>query len=169
MLIEPDQDLTIDLIGIYDFSNTPNAGIIDGNAQTLQPIYGQYAGYNFANTRLQSSYYVLEGNVSYRFEDSITATSSTSFSHFAAHETSDDTTIFQPALGSLGPLFDFPGIVAPTTKTVTEEFRLASPSNDQFEWLGGFFYDHEGQQLSGRHQRRLYRGHAARCARPRRQ
>jgi outer membrane receptor protein involved in Fe transport len=86
---------------------------------------------------------VYEGTVRYEFSDGMTATSTSSYSRFAVSELADDTSTFQPALGALGSLLEFPGAVAPTTSKYTQELRLASASNGHFEWLGGLFFDRE--------------------------
>jgi iron complex outermembrane receptor protein len=151
LLIKPISNLSIDLIAFTDTSVAPHVGVIDGNPQTLQPIYGQYAGYDFVHAFARSSYCVYEGTLRYELSNGITATSATSYSRFAVNEQADDTTLFQPALGPfLGPRLEFSGPVSPTTLKYTEELRLASPSNDHFEWLAGMFFDRENSNyLSG--------------------
>jgi outer membrane receptor protein involved in Fe transport len=151
LMIKPADNLTVDLVAFFDRSDTPHLGVVTGNAVTLQPTYGQYAGYDYVDGFARSHYEVYEGNILYQFPDGITATSTTSYSNFAVKELADDTTVFQPALGPfLGPLLEFSGPVAPTTNKITEEFRLASPENHHFEWLAGLFYDHEDSDyLSG--------------------
>jgi iron complex outermembrane receptor protein len=144
LLIKPISNLSIDLIAFTDTSVSPHVGVIDGNPQTLQPTYGQYAGYDFVNAFASSSYSIYEATVRYEFANGITATSTTSYSHFAVNEQADDTSTFQPALGPvLGPLLEFSGPVQPTTLKYTEELRVASPSSDHFEWLAGIFFDRD--------------------------
>jgi outer membrane receptor protein involved in Fe transport len=144
LMLRPTDALKVDVIAMTDFSNTPHVGVVDGNAQTLQPIYGQYAGFNYVDGFAKSNYQVYQGNIVYTLPDGISITSSTSYSIFKVNELADDTTVFATAFGPfLGPLFEFSGAVTPTTRKVTEEFRIASPSNNKFEWLAGFFYDHE--------------------------
>jgi outer membrane receptor protein involved in Fe transport len=151
LLIKPISNLSIDLIAFTDTSVKPHMGVIDGNPQTLQPTYGQYAGYDYANSFADSSYSICEAILRYEFANGITATSASSYSHFAVNEQADDTASFQPALGPfLGPLLEFSGPVSPTTVKYTEEFRVASPSSDRFEWLAGMFFDRENSNyLSG--------------------
>ena len=151
LLIKPVSNFSIDLIAFTDTSVQPNLGVIDGNPQTLQPTYGQYAGYDYEHAFASSSYSIYEATLKYELANGITATSTTSYSHFAVSEQADDTTLFQPALGPvLGPLLEFSGPVSPTTQKYTEEFRLASSSNDHFEWLAGMFFDRENSNyLSG--------------------
>ncbi|HEY3813588.1 MAG TPA: TonB-dependent receptor [Caulobacteraceae bacterium] len=144
LMIKPIDDLTIDLIAFTDSNKIKNSGLVLGDAVTLQPLYGQYAGYDYVNQHASTSYQVFEGVVKYRLPNGITASSTTSYSKFSVDEVSDDTTIFQPALGAfLGSILEFPGIVAPTTKKVTEEVRLESPTGDRLEWLVGGFFDLE--------------------------
>jgi outer membrane receptor protein involved in Fe transport len=150
LLIRPIDDLSIDLIALTDSSRTPRTGLVEGNAVTLVPTYGQYSGYDYVIGSLRSTYSLFEGNIHFNFANGMTATSTSSYSRFAVQELADDTTFFQPALGALGPLLEFRGPVSPTTQKYTQEFRLASATNNQFEWLVGAFYDHErSDYLSG--------------------
>jgi iron complex outermembrane receptor protein len=150
LLIRPVDELSIDLIALTDSSRTPRTGSVEGNATTLVPTYGQYSGYDYVIGSLQSTYSLFEGNIHYNFPNGMTATSTSSYSRFAVREIADDTTFFQPALGALGSLLEFIGPVDPTTQKYTQEFRLASPTNNHFEWLVGAFYDHErSNYLSG--------------------
>ena len=154
LMLKPTDALTVDLVAFFDRSDTPHLGVVDGNAVTLQPNHGPYAGYDFVDGFARSHYEVYEGNIRYQFADGITATSSTSYSIFSVNELADDTSVFQPAFaGFLGPFaadFEFAGPVAPSTKKFTEELRLELPANHHFEWLAGFFYDHENSDyLSG--------------------
>jgi outer membrane receptor protein involved in Fe transport len=142
--INPTDRLSIDLIAFTDTSAVPHVGQVDGNAQTLLPVYGRYSGYDYVNAYARSSYNIYEGNIRYEFANGITATSITSYSRFAVNEVGDDTTLFAPAFGPvLGPLLEFSGPVQPTTRKYTEELRVASPSNDHFEWLVGGFFDRD--------------------------
>lgn len=151
LLIKPTENLTINLVAVLDDSNVPHIGVVTGNAVTLKPTYGPYAGFDYVDGYSKSSYSLFEANIRYELPDGITATSTTSWSRLAIRELADDTSSFQPAFGAfLGPLFEFAGPVEPTTKRLTEEFRIASPSNHNFEWLAGLFYDHEDSDyLSG--------------------
>lgn len=143
LMIKPTEGLTVDLIAITDFSNTPHVGQIDGDSDTLKPVYGQYAGYDYVDGYARSQYQVYEGDIRYSWPNGMTATSTTSYSVFKVSELADDTSTFAPAFGPLGSLFEFAGPVHPTTRKLTQEFRLASPSDSRFEWLVGAFYDHE--------------------------
>jgi len=103
-----------------------------------------HAGFDYVAAFARSSYNIYEGTVRYEFANGITATSTSSYSHFAVNELADDTTIFAPAFGPvLGPLFEFSGPVQPTTRKYTQELRVASPTSDHFEWLAGGFFDQE--------------------------
>ncbi len=141
--LKPVDVLTVDLIAITDHSSTPHVGVVTGNAQTLQPRYGQYAGYDYVDSHTTSNYDVYQGNVRYRLPNGMTATSTTSYSIYEANELADDTVPFQPAFGALGALFEFPSTVKPTTKRFTEELRLASPQGERFDWLVGAYFDRE--------------------------
>jgi outer membrane receptor protein involved in Fe transport len=148
--IKPNGAWTIDLVAVYDHSDVPHVGVITGSAQTLQPTYNRHAGYDYVDGYADSTYDIFEGNIKYEFENGITASSTTAWSHFAVKELADDTATFAPAFGPLGSLFEFAGPVQPTTNKLTEELRLASPSSDRFEWMVGFYYDHEDSNyLSG--------------------
>jgi len=141
--LKPVDELTVDLIAITDHSTTPHVGVVTGNAQTLQPTYGQYAGFDYVDSHTSSNYDVYQGNVRYRLPGGMTATSTTSYSIYEANERADDTTVFQTAFGPLGSLFEFPSSVKPTTKRFTEELRLASPQGEKFDWLVGAYFDRE--------------------------
>ena len=105
LLIQPTADFSIDLAAFVDHTDTPNIGVVDGNAKTLQPIYGPEAGFDFVHGFAKADATVFEGTAKYNFPDGIVASSTTSYSRFAVNELADDTTIFQPAFeGFLGPL-----------------------------------------------------------------
>lgn len=144
LLIEPNDQWKIDLIALLDSSDTPHTGVVTGNAVTLQPTYGRYSGFDYSDGFAKSYYAMYVANIRYAFTNGITVTSTTSRSRFSVNEYSDYTTIYQPAFGAvLGPLFEFAGPVQPTTRRLTEELRVASPSGTRFEWLGGLYFDHE--------------------------
>lgn len=144
LLIRPTDNLSIDAILVVDHSDVPHIGTIDGNAVTLEPIYGDRAGFNYVDGFARSNYALFEGNIRYELPNGISITSTTSLSRLAVNELADDTNVFAPAFGPfLGPLLEWAGPVKPTTRKGTEEIRIASPSNHHFEWLLGGFYDHE--------------------------
>jgi iron complex outermembrane receptor protein len=156
LMLKPTEALTVDLIAITDRSDTPHTGLVTGNAVTLQPTYGQYAGYDYIDGNAHSNYSLFEGNIRYHLPDGITATSTTSYSQVRVNEVADDTTVFQPAITAaltpsvgaatahfIGFNFQWAGPVKPKTDRFTEEVRLTSPSGEKFEWLAGLYYDKE--------------------------
>jgi outer membrane receptor protein involved in Fe transport len=141
--VKPVDALTIDLVAFADESDAPHLGTIDGNAQTLQPTYDEYSGYDAVDGFSRSKYTVVEGTVNYDFANGLALTSTSSYSDFKVNLLADDTAIFKPALGALGSLLQFAGPVSPKTEKFTQELRLTSPANGHFEWLTGVFYDRE--------------------------
>jgi len=70
--------------------------------------------------------------------------SATSYSDQQTVSVQDATLTYQPIYATLG----FPASLSAfdlnlENKKYTQEFRLASPSNQKLEWLAGTFYDHE--------------------------
>lgn len=150
LMVKPTDNLQLDAILIVDHSDTPHIGTIDGDPNTLQPIYGDRAGFNYVDGFARSNYAMFEGNIRYELPNGISITSTTSLSRLAVNELADDTNVFQPALfpslGALTRLFEWEGPVKPTTRKGTEEIRIASPENHHFEWLVGAFYDRENSE-----------------------
>ncbi|WP_129778338.1 TonB-dependent receptor [Peristeroidobacter soli] len=152
--IKPSDPLTIDLTAFVDESNTPHVGTVDGNAQTLQPIYGEFAGFNYVDGFRRSTYTVTEATVNYDFANGMTLTSATSNSRFKVSMLSDYTTIYVPAFvpsfGALASLLQAAGPVAPSTERFTQELRLASAPSEKFEWMTGLYYtDEDNRYVSG--------------------
>ncbi len=144
LFLTPTDNLALAFSALYGKNETPRTGNITGNAQTLQPTYGAYAGYNDLIGRTSSKYTLYSAKIDYYLPHGATFTSITGWSNFQADLFSDLSSTFQPALGPvLGPLLEFSGVTNPDTDRFTQEIRLTSASSDILEWQVGAFYNRE--------------------------
>lgn len=152
--IKPSDPLSIDLTALVGETRIPHVGNIDGNAQTLQPIYDEFKGYVYFDGSVRTNYTVTQGAVNYDFANGMSLNSATSYSKFKVDMLSDYTSIYQvafiPIFGALASQLQAFGPVTPETKRFTQELRLTSAPSEKFEWLAGLFYtDEDSHYLSG--------------------
>ncbi|HMN46488.1 MAG TPA: TonB-dependent receptor [Povalibacter sp.] len=142
-LYSPSDAFSLRLTAIMQNIRTQASSTAESNANTLDTLYG----------RLSQSQFVPEHtNVDYRLYNATldfdlgfaTLTSSTSYNEFDSPFRSDLTTQYSPLVAAITEL-DNELLQDQTTAydKVTQEFRLASPDSDAFEWLVGAYYTRE--------------------------
>ncbi len=117
-------------------------GDVESNANTLRTLYGRPTQSQFVPEFTDFDYRVYNAKLDFDLGFA-TLTSSTSYNELESPFRSDLTTQFSAAVAPLiGPNELLQNQVTQYDK-VTQELRLASPSNDTFEWLVGAYYTKE--------------------------
>ena len=130
-------------------SDSTNAIIID--PRTRQPLYGEYGQRHTAPSEGANELELYSATINRSFgEGGPTLTSATSYSKTTLAGVSDLYNFFEALLR-----LPIPTAVSENSfpvKQFTQEVRLASDKNGQFEWLIGGYYQHEhGEPLSRYH------------------
>lgn len=147
VLFKPSEPLTIRLTAIAQQIKSDASSLVDVRPSNLKPINGKYRQTIFFREPNELQYRVYNGVVDYDFGFA-SLLSSTSFGKNDQTFRSDLTSAF----GSLVNLFF--GALNPNpfglyqdqetnVSKFTQEVRLASPSDDRFEWMVGGYYTHE--------------------------
>lgn len=165
LLFQPVDALQIRLTAFAQNLNSDGSSSFDADPDTLKGLYGGFVQSVYQPEPTKVKYRVYSGTIDYDMGFA-NFFSSTSYSTFSEKFQTDfsallATTInllanFGPDVPLLGLPPEFiiadPAVTRPlgvqlfqTTGTdkFTQEFRLASPSNDSIEWLVGLFYTHE--------------------------
>ncbi len=147
VLFKPTEPLTIRLTAIAQQIKSDASSLVDVRPNNLKPVDGKYRQTLFFREPNKLAYRVYNGVVDYDFGFA-SLLSSTSFGKNNQTFRSDLT----PAFGNLvnaifGALNPNPfGLFQDQETNVskfTQEVRLASPSNDRFEWMVGGYYTRE--------------------------
>ncbi len=145
-LWRPNETFSLHLTAVLQDINTQGSTTVESDPNTLKTLY---------STESQSRYVPEFTDVKYRVYNatadikvgSATLTSSTSYNKFDSPFRSDLTFQFSPLLvGLIGPN-EFLETQTTGYDKVTQELRLASPTNNRFEWLVGGYYTHETGEL----------------------
>ena len=159
LLWRPTNDVSVEASAIYQNNHSDNQNYVALDTVTQQPIAGQLTNINtraepFTQT-LQLYDLTLNWNLHWA-----QLTSVSSYQKFN-NDTLEDLTDY---IGRYLDLFGLPAPGGPGTNQsdlaekfglskFTQEVRLASPSGQKLEWLGGFFYTHEDasnhEQING--------------------
>jgi iron complex outermembrane receptor protein len=163
VLVQPVEPLTIRLTAYAQNLNTHASNAVEVDPDNLEPINGKFGQTGFIPEFNHIKYRIYNATVDYDLGFA-NLTSATSYGKLHQSFRLDATTGFAAAFNSLfGPLNPFPngfpafGIPAPISpdffgvledevvglKKFTQEIRLASPSNDKFEWMIGGYYTKE--------------------------
>ena len=159
LLFQPVEPLTIRLTAFLQNLNTHGAHAVEVDPDTLEPTNGEFGETIFIPQFHHIKYRIYNATVDYDFGFA-NLTSATSYGKLNQQFRLDATIPFAAAFNTIfGPLNPAPGILLPemitdqpfgvlqdqTTglKKFTQEIRLASPSNDKFEWMVGGFYTKE--------------------------
>jgi outer membrane receptor protein involved in Fe transport len=118
-----------------DVSFVPSPVSASGQAIGLSPLFGPYQQSRTAAETSRVHYRLYNGTVDYDL-DFGTLTSSSSYGTFSDHSIEDATAIYGTLLR--------PDL---EQKKFTQEIRLASPEDQTFEWLAGFYYTNEKSSL----------------------
>lgn len=161
ILFKPTQNLKVRLTAIAQHieSNAPTYTEVD--QETYEPINGKARQTRFFREPNELKYRLYNGVIEYDFGFA-SLLSSTSYNKSDQTFTADAVPVYGQGLstlfGSLNPnlppnIFPFPQLttafIAPfqdqqtDLSKFTQEVRLASPSNEKFEWMVGAYYTHE--------------------------
>ena len=155
LLFDPVDNLSIRLTAFAQNLNSGAGDVFDVNAATLEPLYGGFVQSRYQPEPTKIKYRVYNGTADWDLGFA-NLFSSTAYSTFKEKLQIDDsfplaqTINFLAALGAITttglPVTRPLGVQVfqqTSTDKFTQEFRLSSPNNDQFEWLLGAFYTHE--------------------------
>ena len=159
LLWQPNQDLSIRLLGLLQRINTDSASSFIADPRTFDPVdaitgvlvgeanrerYERIADFNRLDYRLYS------GTIEYDFGFAA-LTSVTSYSEQTRDEFNDTST--NAARGTAQAVYGAAGLVGLAfendveVEKFTQEVRLRSPDSDRFEWLIGGYYTDESTAL----------------------
>ena len=148
LLWRPNQNLRVELNGLYQQIDADGLSEVTLNPTTLQPLYGELKDDNYATQGFRKEITVLSDRTSYDFGFA-DLTSVTSYEYTNLEQTTDATPIYGTLVSAVGGPNP---TVAPFDQHIqlskeTEEVRLASKANDRFEWLLGAFVTYEHSTL----------------------
>lgn len=168
LLFQPSEQLTVRLTAYLQDLKTHASSNVEVDPVDLDPINGEFDQTSFIPEFNDVTYRIYNATIDYDFgfADLVSATS---YGKLKSDFRTDATLAFAGAFNSVfGPLSPFPGglpsgVIGPfpfpaqiTTDTLgvaqdqvtglkkfTQELRLASPSDDKFEWMIGGYYTKE--------------------------
>ena len=140
LLVRPTDRLSIRIGGIIQDIEADAANGVAIDRITLQPVFGEDDTEYFVPTSNDAELRLVSGTISYEVTPSISLISATSFSRITNRDRGD--------LTNDAPLPTSRYFNVGTDK-FTQEVRLASDSNQSFEWmLGGFYTDESSERVS---------------------
>ncbi|MEO5578358.1 MAG: TonB-dependent receptor [Sphingomicrobium sp.] len=162
VLFQPSEPLTIRLTAYLQNLKTHGSSNVEVDPDDLDPINGEYDQTNFVPEFNDVTYRIFNATVDYDFGFA-NLVSATSYGKLKTDFRTEATLALAGAFNSVfGPLSPFPGGIPGafpaqiTTDTLgvaqdqvtglkkfTQELRLASPSNNRFEWMVGAYYTKE--------------------------
>jgi outer membrane receptor protein involved in Fe transport len=159
LLFNPSDDLSIRLTAFAQNLNSGAGDTFDVDPATLDPLYGGFVQSRYQPEPTRIKYRVYNGTLDWDLGFA-NLFSSTAYSTFKEDLQVDDSF---PLAGTINLLAGL-GLITTTglpvtrplgvqvfqqtaTDKFTQEFRLASPNNDKFEWLIGAFYTHEKSHI----------------------
>ncbi len=151
-LIQPNDDLTINLMAMSQSIDADDTSQQVADATTLKPLFSSPTLNRYQNAYNEISYDVYSADIDWNFSDWASLQSITSYGEFEQDIRADISVASNftggPPLASLVSLI----LGAPvgmiqeqitSTEKFTQEFRLVSAGSDQFEWLAGLYYTDE--------------------------
>lgn len=149
LLLTPSNQLKVRLTGTTQTIRRNGTDYIDYDAATGRPIEGEMQRRLFAREPYDVKIELFSADVEYDFGWA-RLNSITSDQRVRSTAVTDMSTAFVPLLASVGlNAASTPATVAVNVHKRTQEFRLTSRADKQFEWLGGFYYT---QEKSSNHQ-----------------
>lgn len=142
-LFTPSDAVSVRLNAVVQNIRNDAGGDVESNAATLDTLYGRPSQSQFVPEFTDIDYRLYNGTLDFDLGFA-TLTSSTSYNEFESTFRADNTTQFSPLLASIfGVPNEFYLDQVTQYDKVVQELRLASPSNDTFEWLVGAYYTKE--------------------------
>lgn len=146
LLWRPTPNLSIDLGAILQDVNSSgsNDEDVDVNGQEITPINGGLTQIRYTREPLEIHYRLYSGTVNYDLGWAHLV-SVTSYSTLQQRQIFDETQTFGALATSITGIPNFGNSTGSvlTQSKVTQEVRLASPSTNQLEWQGGFYFTQE--------------------------
>jgi outer membrane receptor protein involved in Fe transport len=167
VLFQPVEPLKIRLTAFLQNLNTHGSNTVEVDPDNLDPIHGSFGQTVFIPEFNHVRYRIYNATVDYDFGFA-SLISATSYGKLSTQFLTDDTLALAGTINSIiGPLSPFPEGLPPEVlgfpfpaqistepvgvpqnqltglKKFTQEIRLASPSNERFEWMIGGYYTHE--------------------------
>ena len=145
-LYTPSETFSLRLTAILQDINSKASNSIESNPDTLEALYSTLSHSQFVPEFTDVDYRLYNATMDFDLGFA-TLTSATSYSKFDSPFRVDYTTLYSPLLeGFFGPN-EFLNEQTTAYDKATQELRLASPSNDTFEWLVGAYYTKEKGDL----------------------
>ena len=161
-LFNSTENFTLPLGAIIKNNNNAGSNYIEVDPVTLKPLYGGTVVSRYLPEFTRSKYRVYSGVADWNLGFA-NLTSSTSYGTFTGRYQRDWTlAVLADGLPPLAQILSLPpafgGFFGPRavsailtqetgTDKFTQEFRLASPDNDRFEWLVGAYYTREKSHI----------------------
>ena len=156
VLFEPNEQLTIRLTAIAQKIETDGLSDVEVDPETYEPLHDDWTQTVIIPESTSVKYRIYNATIDYDLGFA-TLTSATAFARNKFKSRQDATLpfgmLFNVLYGPYGPLLGFTPVTnSPigvpidagfSLKKFTQEVRLASPSNDKFEWLVGAYYTKE--------------------------
>ena len=141
-LLSPSDSFSARVSAVIQKISNQAGGDVESSATDLDTLYGRLSQSQFVPEFSDFDYRVYNATLDFDLGFA-TLTSATSYNELESPFRSDLTSQFSAALAPLlGPNELLQNQVTKYDK-VTQELRLASPSNDKFEWLVGGYYTKE--------------------------
>jgi iron complex outermembrane receptor protein len=126
---------------------TDASGTVESDPNTLDTLYSRFSQSQFVPEFNDVDYRVYNATLDFDLGFA-TLTSSTSYNELESNFRTDLTNQFSPLIEPIVGANEFPQQQTTKYDKITQELRLASPSNDAFEWLvGAYFTREEGDIL----------------------
>ena len=155
LLFKPTDALSIRLGAIVQKIETDGGSEVEVDPETFKPLHGDWTQTVILPESTSVKYRIYNATIDYDLGFA-TLLSATGFARNTFKARTDGTlpfgALFNLLYGPYGPLFPAPNTDSPIgvpvdavfgLKKFTQEVRLASPSNQKFEWLVGAYYTKE--------------------------
>jgi iron complex outermembrane recepter protein len=141
-LYTPSDAFSLRLTGILQKISSTASSAVESDADTLATLYSALSQSQFVPEFTDIDYRLYNATMDFDLGFA-TLTSATSYNEFESPFRADFTTQFSPVLEAFFGPNEFLNEQVTKYDKFTQEVRLASPSNDTFEWLVGVYYTEE--------------------------
>jgi iron complex outermembrane recepter protein len=141
-LLSPSDVFSLRLTAVLQNIRAKASSNVESDPDTLETLYGTLSQSQFVPEFTDTDYRLYNATLDWDLGFA-TLTSSTSYSKLDSPFRSDLTTQYSPLLVPFFGPNEFMQEQTTGYDKVTQEVRLASPSNDAFEWLAGAYYTKE--------------------------